>query len=99
MNRTLWLTLILAASSLTGCAGARYAYYAPGPPPPPRIQVRAIAPGPGFVWIDGYWGYGRGGYAWAPGYWTRPPRPRAVRAPGGWHYRGGRYYYRGGRWR
>src|ERR1051326_3158009 len=27
-----------------------------GPPPPPRIErVRPVAPGPDYVWVDGYW--------------------------------------------
>ena len=45
-----------------------------GPPPPPRVMhARPRAPGPGFVWVDGYW-YPEGGrYRWHNGYWTRPP--------------------------
>ncbi len=34
---------------------------------------RPPMPGPGFVWVDGYWSFMRGRYVWAPGYWTRPP--------------------------
>lgn len=30
-------------------------------------------PGPGFVWVDGYWSWMRGRYVWVSGYWTRPP--------------------------
>jgi hypothetical protein len=45
-----------------------------GPPPPPRIvRVRPPAPGPGFIWIDGYQYPVNGRYHWHPGYWTRPP--------------------------
>ncbi len=90
--------LSLAGLSLTGCAGG-YAFYATAPPPPIRVEARGIAPGPGFIWIDGYWGYGGGGYAWVAGRWARPPRPRAVWVPGRWETRRGRYYYRQGRWR
>jgi hypothetical protein len=27
-----------------------------GAPPPPRVlRVRPVAPGPGYIWVDGYW--------------------------------------------
>ena len=45
-----------------------------GPPPPPRVlAVRPVAPGPGFVWIEGYWYVVGSRYRWHAGYWTRPP--------------------------
>ena len=45
-----------------------------GPPPPPRVvYVEPSAPGPDFVWVQGYW-YPEGRhYQWHEGYWTRPP--------------------------
>ena len=50
-------------------------YYAPAP-----IRVmRPAYPGPGFVWVDGYWSRVRGRRIWAPGYWAR--RPGYVMAP------------------
>ena len=56
MKRTLGVAVILGGLSLAGCGGG-YAYYASTPPPPVRVDVRGAAPGAGFVWIDGYWGY------------------------------------------
>ena len=45
-----------------------------GPPPAPRVvAVRPAAPGPGFIWVDGYWYPVGGHYRWHEGYWTRPP--------------------------
>ena len=45
-----------------------------GAPPPPRVvHVRPRAPGPDFVWIDGYWYPVGHHYRWHEGYWTRPP--------------------------
>lgn len=45
-----------------------------GPPPAPRIvRVRPPEPGPGYVWVDGYWYAAGNRYRWHDGYWTRPP--------------------------
>jgi hypothetical protein len=98
MKRTLGMVVILGGLSLTGCAGG-YAFYATTPPPALRFEQRGAAPGPGYVWIDGYWGYSGGRYAWVAGRWDRPPRPRARWESGRWETRGGKYYYREGRWR
>jgi hypothetical protein len=73
MKRTLGIVVILGGLSMAGCAGG-YAYYSSAPPPPVRVEARGVAPGAGFVWVDGYWGYRGGNYAWVPGNWVRPPR-------------------------
>src|SRR6185503_19084376 len=45
-----------------------------GPPPPPRVlRVRPVAPGPSYVWVEGYWYPVGNRYRWHNGYWTRPP--------------------------
>src|SRR4051812_27659913 len=45
-----------------------------GAPPPPRVmRVRPMAPGPDYIWVDGYWYPERGRYHWHQGYWTRRP--------------------------
>ena len=45
-----------------------------GPPPAPRVlRVRPRQPGPGYVWVAGYWYPVRNRYVWHAGYWTRPP--------------------------
>jgi hypothetical protein len=46
-------------------------YYRPVPPPPVVVHdYRPPCPGPGYVWIGGYYdGYGD----WYDGYWTVPP--------------------------
>ena len=66
-----------------------------GAPPPPRVvAVRPLAPGPEFIWIEGYWYLVGHHYRWHPGYWTRPPYPGAH-----WvvPYHDGRRYF-GGYW-
>src|ERR1700722_13894495 len=44
-----------------------------GAPPPIRVETRPIAPGPDFLWVDGYWYVVGGRYVWHSGYWSRPP--------------------------
>src|SRR5579863_1851996 len=45
-----------------------------GPPPPPRvIRVQPVAPGPDFIWVQGYWYPVGNHYKWHAGYWTQPP--------------------------
>jgi len=61
-----------------------------GEPPRLRVERRPIAPGPDFVWIDGYWFADGRHWRWHGGYWTRPPYAGA-----GWvgpRYEGGRFY-------
>src|SRR5579864_4214253 len=50
-----------------------------GPPPPPRVvRVVPVSPGPGFVWVQGYWYPVGPRYVWHTGYWTRAPYVGAV---------------------
>jgi hypothetical protein len=53
------------------------------PPPPPAVAVGpvGVAPGPGYVWVPGYWDWVAGRWVWVEGRWIVPPRPRAVWAP------------------
>ena len=46
---------------------------------PPRVQVqkRDRAPGPGYVWVQGYQSWNGNGYSFVPGRWERPPRSNA----------------------
>lgn len=37
--------------------------------PAPMAMVRPACPGPGYVWVDGYYGQNR---VWVPGFWRRP---------------------------
>jgi hypothetical protein len=66
-------------------------------PPAPRHEVIAVSPGPGHIWVGGYWRWdrvkhawmggkwipGRAGYAWVPGHWKQ--------VPGGWEWVEGRW--------
>ncbi|MFT3760001.1 YXWGXW repeat-containing protein [Thauera sp.] len=48
--------------------------------PAPRIERRGPPPGPGHVWIGGYWNRVGPRHDWVPGHWSPParqPRPPA----------------------
>ena len=64
-----WIATGLLAGSLiaTGCAGGYVGYEARIPPPPLRVETYGPAPGPGYIWITGYWGYSGGNYVWQEG--------------------------------
>jgi len=42
-------------------------------PPPPRAEVIPYRPGPGHVWVPGYWYWTGSRYIWHAGYWSVPP--------------------------
>jgi hypothetical protein len=56
--------------------------------PPPAIPVyyQPPVPGPGFIWVPGYWAWGPGGYYWVPGYWEQPPNVGLYWTPGYWSW-------------
>ena len=70
MRNKLLVTILLAAGSLFGQVSFGVQI---GPPPPPRVYTRPPSPGPGFVFVDGYWYPVNGRYRWHAGYWSRPP--------------------------
>jgi hypothetical protein len=70
-------------------------YYPPAPAPVVVTSYRPPCPGPGYVWVDGYYdGYGN----WSDGYWAFPPYAGAYwvapRLSGGRFYSG---YWAGAR--
>lgn len=72
----------------------------PPPPPPAQVEVVTAQPGPGMVWIDGYWAYSDDGrYVWAPGHWIMPPRQHRAYVTPHWARRGSSYVYIQGYWR
>jgi len=100
MKKLLMTTAVLAGTILTGCAGG--GYYASariGPPPPPRYGFVGVAPGPGYMWTDGFWDLHGSRWVWSPGRWQRPPRSGMRWHPNEWRNEHGHYrMYRGG-WR
>jgi len=90
---------VLLGTIMSACAGSG-ALYVRTAPPPPRHAVVGYAPGPGWVWTDGYWDWRGNRWFWVDGRWMRPPHPRAVWVPGRWvETRHGRWAFQRGRWR
>jgi hypothetical protein len=98
-RKLLPLAAVLLGTMLNACAvnGAYVARY--GPPPPPRYGMVGVAPGPGYVWTDGFWDWRGGNWFWSGGRWVHPPRPRAVWVPGNWSQTHRGWTFRRGYWR
>jgi WXXGXW repeat (2 copies) len=97
MKRKLWAaSAVLFGTLLTSCGGYVVASYGP---PPPRYGAIGYAPGPGYVWTEGYWNLAGGSWVWAPGRWLRPPRPHSVWVAPEWRREGRGYRFHRGRWR
>jgi hypothetical protein len=96
---------LFAATTLMGlllaACGPSYTAVRVGPPPPRPAAVGyvGVAPGPGYVWTDGYWDLRGSNWYWVNGRWLRPPRPHTTWVPGYWAPRQGRYHWHPGRWR
>jgi hypothetical protein len=74
MKKAVLATILLAGSALAGPrVGVGVGFGAPAP----VAVVRPICPGPGYVWVDGY--YAPSGM-WVPGFWRAPAIDFAVRS-------------------
>ncbi len=93
------LLLGFALLAAPACASPRGRLYVRVGPPAPVVAVRAVAPGPRYVWVDGYHRWSGSRYDWVAGRWAMPPRPRAVWVPGRWVPSRRGYYWVDGRWR
>jgi hypothetical protein len=89
-------TFVLAGAILTGCAGG---YVAVAGPPPPRYGVMGYAPGPGYVWTEGFYDLRGSSWVWTPGTWRRPPRGGAAWVSPAWHQQGRAWRFHRGYWR
>src|SRR5437867_7224768 len=102
----LFALAVLVIGALAACAtgggyygGSYYMVRTPPPPPPVGYGIVGVAPGPGFVWVNGFWDWRGARWHWVPGAWMRPPRRGAVWIAPSWRpYRGGYRFY-AGRWR
>jgi len=67
-------------------------------PPPAVEEVAGVAPGPGFLWIGGYYHWYGGRWVWYRGHYERPPHPGAVWVHARYAWRGNARIYVRGYW-
>jgi len=91
------LGLILGASLTVGASAADVVVRIG--PPRPLVEHRVRAPGPGYVWVNGYHRWDGRAYAWAPGRWERPPHARAHWVQHRWVHRNNGWVLVEGHWR
>ena len=67
---------------------------------PPLLPVYAQPPipGPGYLWIPGYWAWNAQEYYWVPGYWSMPPTVGFYWTPPYWGWLNGAYVFNAGYW-
>lgn len=94
---TIVIGISLAAS--VACAAPRGRVYVRVGPPAPIIEARVVAPGPGYVWVPGYYAWERGAYVWLPGRYVLPPRARAVWVAPHWERERRGWFFVAGHWR
>jgi hypothetical protein len=91
--------ILLASSAMVACGPPRVAVVVPAPPAPYVVGAVGYAPGPGYVWVDGFWNLNGGRWVWANGRWAVPPRGHAVWVADRWERHGNGWRYRRGHWR
>jgi hypothetical protein len=106
LNRGLLVAALLAAGSLAACAphrygdGYGYGYNVPPPPPYPAYEgAYGVAPGPGYVWTDGFYDLHGNNWVWVRGRWAHPPHPHARWESPRWERTRHGWSRRGGHWR
>jgi hypothetical protein len=73
------------------------AYWSYRAPPALRVEERGVAPGAGYWWRGGYYGWRNRDYHWYPGRWYAPRAGYTYYGPS-WYHWGNRWGYRPGRW-
>lgn len=73
-----FLATMLLAAGMTFGAQVSFGISIGTPPPVRVLRYRPPVPGPGFVWVNGYWYPVGHRYLWHQGYWTRPPYAGAL---------------------
>jgi WXXGXW repeat (2 copies) len=68
-------------------------------PPPPLTEYIGVAPGPGYLWIGGYYHWSGARWVWNRGHYSLPPRPGQRWIGARYEVRGGRRVYIRGYWR
>jgi hypothetical protein len=95
MKKAAFAALLAVAFMLTVDCAMSWPLFGP---PGPYAEAIIGSPGPGYIWIGGYWGWSHGRYVWNRGHWARS-RPGRAWVPGRWERHGNHYEYHRGFWR
>ena len=90
-------TLLLFLSTALFGTGCVATMWVPAEPPGALVEVEGGVPGPGYVWIGGYWEW-RDRWVWQRGHWSKPPRAGARWEQGRWDHGRRGWRWRQGRW-
>jgi hypothetical protein len=88
----------LPALPVTAHAGVEFGLSVNFAPPPLPVYEQPPVPGPGYLWVPGYWGWDGGDYYWVPGTWAFAPVTGYLWTPGYWGWGNGAYLWHGGYW-
>jgi len=102
LRKSVLAGVMFACTGFVACGGGYYqAGVVIGPPPPAPMVVGPVgyAPGPGYVWADGYYDLRGSNWVWVNGSWARRPYRDAVWVRPYWERHGRAYRFHKGRWR
>ena len=68
-------------------------------PPHGIVEVRGVVPGPGYVWVPGYYQWRGSTYVWISGRYTLVERGYRSWVPGEWRHTRRGWYWVDGHWR
>jgi len=91
-------TSVPVSFAATSSDNSEVATTAPSAPPELPDYQQPPAPGPGYLWTPGYWGYVPGDFFWVPGTWVLAPAPGLLWTPGYWGFGGGVFLWHAGYW-
>ena len=93
------VVLAISATIVSRTAHAQISVNITIAPPELPVYDQPPLPGPGYLWIPGYWAWADpDGYYWVPGYWEEPPTVGLLWTPGYWGWRDGYYAWNEGYW-
>jgi hypothetical protein len=92
------LVLVLLAGPAPATAAVSIGISVGFAPPELPVYEQPPVPGPGYIWMPGYWAYGPGGYYWVPGTWVVPPSVGLYWTPPWWGWNGSAYGFHAGYW-
>jgi len=99
-SHQVWCLLSVGLCGVVACGGGGvYGTYVETAPPPERVEVVEVAPGPGYLWVDGHWNWTGRAYAWEPGRWVVAEGSHHTWARGHWKHNRRGWHWVDGHWR